>query len=57
MFTTLAGEVADYVMSFTGMKLLFVGETENWEKVKQVLPEGIQLVCLPGVELQEEHLR
>jgi long-chain acyl-CoA synthetase len=57
MFTTLAGEVADYVMSFTEMKLLFVGETENWEQVRQVLPEGIQLVCLPGVELEEEHLR
>jgi long-chain acyl-CoA synthetase len=57
MFTTLAGEVADYVMSFTDMKLLFVGETENWEQVRQVLPEGIQLVCLPGVELEEEHLR
>lgn len=57
MFTTLAGETADYVMSFTDMKLLFVGETENWEQIKHVLPKGIQLVCLPGVELEEEHLR
>lgn len=57
MFTTLAGDVADYVMSFTKMKMLFVGETENWDQVKAVLPEGIQLVCLPGVELEEEHLR
>jgi long-chain acyl-CoA synthetase len=57
MFTTLIGEVAEYVMSFTEMKLLFVGETENWEQVRQVLPTGIQLVCLPGVEIEEEHLR
>ncbi len=57
MFTTLAGETADYVMSFTDMKLLFVGETENWEQVRKVLPKGIQLVCLPGVELEEDHLR
>ena len=57
MFTTLAGETADYVMSFTDMKLLFVGETENWEQIRTVLPTGIQLVCLPGVELEEEHLR
>jgi len=57
MFTTLAGETADYVMSFTDMKMLFVGETDNWEQVKNVLPQGIQLVCLPGVELEEEHLR
>lgn len=57
MFTTLAGETADYVMSFTDMQLLFVGETENWDQVKQVLPSGIQLVTLPGVDLSEEHLR
>jgi long-chain acyl-CoA synthetase len=57
MFTTLAGETADYVMAFTEMKLLFVGETENWEQVRQVLPKDILLVCLPGVELAEEHLR
>jgi long-chain acyl-CoA synthetase len=57
MFTTLAGETADYVMAFTEMKMLFVGETENWEQVRQVLPPGIQLVCLPGVELEDEHLR
>ena len=57
MFTTLAGETAEYVMSFTDMKMLFVGETENWEQVREVLPPGIQLVCLPGVEIEEEHLR
>ena len=57
MFTTLAGETAEYVMSFTDMKMLFVGETENWEQVREVLPAGIQLVCLPGVEIEEEHLR
>lgn len=57
MFTTLAAETADYVMSFTDMKLLFVGETENWEQLRQVLPSNIQLVALPGVELNDEHLR
>ena len=57
MFTTLAGETAEYVMSFTEMKMLIVGETENWDKVKPGLPKDIQLICLPGVELEEEHLR
>ena len=56
MFTTLPGETADYVMSFTEMKLLFVGETDNWDQIKEVLPGDIQLVTLPGVELQEDHL-
>jgi long-chain acyl-CoA synthetase len=57
MFTTLPGEIADYVMSFTEMKLLFVGETDNWDQIRQVLPEDIQLVTLPGVDLEEEHVR
>ena len=37
--------------------MLFVGETENWDQVRRVLPEGILLIALPGVELAEEHLR
>lgn len=57
MFTTLPRDTAEYVMSFTEMKLLFVGETENWEAVKAVLPEDILLVTLPGVTLAEPHLR
>jgi long-chain acyl-CoA synthetase len=57
MFVTLPRDTAEYVMSFTEMKLLFVGETENWEAVKTVLPEGIVLVTLPGVTLDEPHLR
>jgi long-chain acyl-CoA synthetase len=57
MFTTLPRDTAGYVMDFTEMKMLFVGETENWDAVKDVLPAGIILVTLPGVTLEEEHLR
>ncbi len=56
IFTTAPGETAEYVMNFTEMKVLFVGETENWDQVRHVLPEGILLIALPGVELAEEHL-
>jgi long-chain acyl-CoA synthetase len=56
MFTTLPGETAEYVMDFTDMRVLFVGQTENWEQVSAVLPEGITLVTLPGAELDVEHL-
>ena len=57
MFTTLAQDTARYVMEFTDMQLLFVGESENWASVAEVLPEGITLVALPGVELEQEHLK
>ena len=56
MFTTLPGETAKYVMDFTDMQLLFVGETENWEQVSAVLPEGITLVTLPGAQIDQPHL-
>ncbi len=57
MFTTLPQETAEYVMNFTEMELLFVGQTENWEQVSQVLPEGIKLVTLPGATIEQDHLR
>ena len=57
MFTTLPSETAKYVMDFTEMQVLFLGETENWEQVESVLPEHIQIVTLPGVEVEREHLK
>ena len=57
MFTTASSETAAYVMNFTEMKVLFVGETENWNEIRQILPEDILIIALPGVELAEEHLR
>ena len=30
MFTTLPNETATYVMEFTEMELIFVGESDNW---------------------------
>ncbi|MEQ8263702.1 AMP-binding protein [Pseudohaliea sp.] len=57
LFTTYPASTAQYVLDFTEAKVLFVGETGNWEAVKTVLPEGITLVTLPGVELDEPHLR
>jgi long-chain acyl-CoA synthetase len=57
MFTTLPQDTAEYVMDFTDMKVLFVGETENWDQVEAVLPADIQLVTLPGVVLEREHLQ
>jgi len=56
MFTTLPGETAEYVMDFTDMQLLFVGQTENWDQVAQVLPDGITLVTLPGAQIDLPHL-
>jgi len=56
LFCTLSGDIAEYIMSLTEMKILFVGETDNWEQIRQVLPRGIKLITLPGVTLEEDHL-
>ncbi len=55
MFTTLPPDTASYVMDFTDMKTLIVGESENWESIKSVLPEGIQIIALPGVDPDTPH--
>ncbi len=57
MFTTLPASTAQYILDFCETRVLFVGETSNWEAVRQVLPEGITLIALPGVELEEPHLK
>ncbi len=56
MFTTLPESTADYILGFTEAKVMFVGETTNWEAVRRVLPADITLVTLPGVEIDEPHL-
>lgn len=57
MFTTLPQSTAEYILNFTEAKVIVVGETSNWDAVRQVLPADITIITLPGVELEEEHLR
>ena len=57
LFTTYPASTAEYVLGFTEAKVLFVGESTNWAAVRGVLPADITLVTLPGVELEEPHLR
>jgi long-chain acyl-CoA synthetase len=55
MFTTLPGDTAKYIFDLTETKVVFVGETSNWEQVSAVLPEGVLLVTLPGVDIEQPH--
>ncbi|MBN7796798.1 AMP-binding protein [Parahaliea mediterranea] len=57
MFTTLPADTAQYILEFTGARVMFVGETANWEAVSGVLPADITLVALPGVALDRPHLK
>ncbi len=55
LFTTHATATAEYILDFTETKVLFLGQTENWEGVKTVLPADCLLVKLPGVECELPH--
>ena len=57
LFTTHAQATAEYILSFTDTKVLFLGETENWHSVKEVLPEGCVLITLPGVDCDLPHTK
>ena len=55
LFTTLSREHAEYILEFVDAKLLFLGETANWEAVREVLPDDIEIVTLPGVDCDMQH--
>ena len=57
MFTTLPGAIAEYVLELTETKVIFVGETSNWDQVSAVLPDDVLLITLPGVDLEQPHLK
>jgi long-chain acyl-CoA synthetase len=56
MFTTLPAPTAQYILDFTEASVVFVGESPNWPAVREVIPDGVTLVTLPGVEIEEPHL-
>ncbi len=55
LFTTHATATAKYILDFTQTKLLFLGQTENWEGVKTILPPECLLITLPGVDCELPH--
>lgn len=56
MFTTLPQSTAEYIAQFTEAKVIFVGESANWEAVKEILADDVTVVTLPGVEVDVDHL-
>jgi long-chain acyl-CoA synthetase len=57
MFTTLATSTAEYILDFTEARALILGEAENWAEVSKVLPDGVDVITLPGVEIDAPHTR
>ncbi|MGH8034623.1 MAG: AMP-binding protein, partial [Lysobacterales bacterium] len=51
VFTTLPSSTAHYILDFSEARVLFLGEAANWLAVREVLPAGITVITLPGVDI------
>lgn len=49
LFTTLPPETAQYILEFSETKVLVLGESENWDKVRPIVPQGTRIITMPGV--------
>ena len=52
MFTTQKADVVRHLMDFTDVKALFLGESENWEQVRSVISDGVEIITFPDVEVE-----
>jgi long-chain acyl-CoA synthetase len=50
LFTTLNADNAKYILEFAEVSVLFLGETTNWDVIRSVLPAGVEIITLPGVD-------
>lgn len=57
LFTTQSVEVTDYVLKFAGIDLIFVGQSENWDRMSDTISDQTVIVTLPGVEIDRDSLR
>ncbi len=57
LFTTLAQDTARYILEFANTRLLILGEAENWPRVSAILRNDVEIITLPGVEIDAPHTR
>ena len=46
-----------YILDHSDSRLLFVGQTENWDQVRKVLPDHVTVVSLPDADVPGAHYR
>ncbi|RLQ22513.1 AMP-binding protein [Seongchinamella sediminis] len=56
LFTTLVADTAQYILEFTDARALILGEADNWNAVRQVIPDGVDIITLPGVSIDAAHI-
>lgn len=49
VLTTSLPEQVTHCFELTGAKLLFLGPSENWETVRDCVPDDVRIIAMPGV--------
>ncbi len=57
LFTTMLADTAQYILEFTKARAIVVGESANWESIKQILADDIVVIALPGFDPDMEHIK
>ena len=51
VFTSMTGQDVHYILEHSGARVLFVGQTENWDEVRAALPADMKIIALPFAEV------
>ncbi len=57
IFTTMPKDSVDYVLDHSNVSVLIVGNSENWDAIKQDLPKHIKVISLPYTDIPEADYR
>lgn len=49
LFTTQTHDIVKYISEFAGIDIVFIGEAENWDRVRAAIPSHVEIIRLPGV--------
>lgn len=55
VFTTMSPEDVRYCLGHSGARVIFVGQSDNWNLVRNDLPEGVRVIALPDAEVPGAH--
>ncbi|MCZ6829303.1 MAG: AMP-binding protein [Gammaproteobacteria bacterium] len=56
-FTSMTGDDVLYILEHSDSKVLFVGQTDNWQEVKAIVPDHVKVISLPFVDIPEADFR
>ena len=57
LFTTMVASTAEYILDFTETRMVVLGESQNWDAIQATLPDSIDIVTMPGVEIDAPHIK